>query len=264
VLSTPSYHCSNAIDNYPPPKVATVTFQHVTLSVTQHDVVTWTEKSGSKFEATRRDPNVFRGGLGTALCLITDGNSHAELGVFLSNFGTTDAPQGIVLTQPMGVGHRATLSFDVEPWIGDADVSIQDLSGRFSLLVINAQADLSWDGAFDLDGPLQIFQLFGTRLVNVTARYQRLIARDAAASWWLALHLKSPYAPNSAYATWVADECELGHGANAWDRLVDGVLQGTLPTPSPAFFWGRAFLRAARRALVDSGYCTNTELARVS
>ena len=100
--------------------------------------------------------------------------------------------------------------------------------------------------------PVQILHLSGVRFANVTARYPRLVRRDAA-RWLRAYHRANGRNDVGLIAPWAADEARLGHWSSAHAYLVSQARAGRLRS---AFSGegGMRFISQLERLLHREGY----------
>ena len=104
--------------------------------------------------------------------------------------------------------------------------------------------------------PVQLLSFNGIRMVNVTARYPKLIARDAAS--YLSAYrsqAKDGY-PDSVgiIAAWAADEDELGHRARVAAYLEAQAAAGHLHSGIPEMAGGARFITNLDAFLARTGY----------
>jgi hypothetical protein len=100
--------------------------------------------------------------------------------------------------------------------------------------------------------PIQIWSFRSRRFVNVTRRYPRQIARDAA-RWWTIFthHLR---AGEGFIAAWAADEDLLGHFSLVATTLQTELREGHLRSDISGVPTGRRFVTALQRFLRARGY----------
>jgi hypothetical protein len=100
--------------------------------------------------------------------------------------------------------------------------------------------------------PLQIWSFRSGRFVNVTRRYSRQIARDAA-KWW-AIFTHHVRAGEGFIAAWAADEDLLGRSSFVATTLQTELREGHLHSDLSGVPTGRRFVTALQRFLRAHGY----------
>jgi hypothetical protein len=107
-------------------------------------------------------------------------------------------------------------------------------------------ADSSW--------PVRVYELIGTRLVDVTRRHHPLVRSEAQRQWRYYLEfVRSGRDARGVLAAWAADECLLGREA-----YVRRVLPGAVRRMKPSYAFGgphgAAYVRALWQFLTRTGY----------
>jgi len=134
-----------------------------------------------------------------------------------------------------------------------AEAKLEDLShnGRFEFLTSDAGFECTFTDCADSGAPIEILAFSDRRFTNVTTKYPKLIAKDAAE--WLKLfkhHLSNGV---GLIAPWAADEDLLGHSAQVKSYLAEQLkeqhLKGADFSPS-----GQRFINALNKLLRKYGY----------
>ena len=108
--------------------------------------------------------------------------------------------------------------------------------------------------AFAFSGaPIQIWSYAAGRFTDVTRRFPKQIAADAAKEWRYSLEAGRRYHERRGFlAAWAADQYLLGHKARVARTLAGAAKRGELNGGEPAS--PAAFIRALERLLRSTGY----------
>jgi subtilisin-like proprotein convertase family protein len=108
--------------------------------------------------------------------------------------------------------------------------------------------------------PLQVWHYEGGRLQDVTRRFPRLVARDAASLWRLYLRERRARVKEvrGILAAWLADQYLLGRSAAGWRRLEEAYRRGDVGRGRTMFGYpaGRRYLAELRSFLRRAGYAS--------
>ena len=113
--------------------------------------------------------------------------------------------------------------------------------------------------------PIQLWSLRDGRFVDVTRSFPTAVRRDADRLWQGYLQDRKDKSTDvrGVLAAYLADRVLLGEGADGWARLQEARRQGELSPPAAIGPTGTAYLKALRKLLVDSGYVTKAEAAKL-
>jgi hypothetical protein len=122
----------------------------------------------------------------------------------------------------------------------------------------------SEDGAFPYQfgcyactpAPVRLFSFENDSLVDVTAEYPNVV-RTEADSFWQDMQSADPSSIEGSTAAWVADECQLGYGAQAWVQVQQLDASGKFAAAAAEPFSGATepFVPALSAFLLKNGYC---------
>lgn len=147
--------------------------------------------------------------------------------------------------------NAGTGTYDVSQHnFGDPGERIVTLSGRHEFLTADDTFAYAFTDYADSGLPLRILSFSGGRFVNVTRRYPKLIARDAAR--YLKAFKHDLGNGDGLIAAWAADEDNLGHQSLVASTLAHYFRAGDLRSldyPKP-----RRFLIALSKLLRKDGY----------
>ena len=210
-------------------------------------------------------PSGFAGSAVVQLCLLADGSRPAVL--FGAYSGGAHCCFESALFAPRGTRYALALDANLQR----IDPVIRyDPNGGLAPAVTGGQLVLkSEDGRFPYQfgcyactpSPLALYQLRGTRLVDVTSRYPAF-ARAYLASLGVALRqAESPANADSLFgvvAAYVAQSCTLGSGASAWREVATLERRGLLRDAAyhqAAFVTKGSYVPTLRHFLLSAGYC---------
>ncbi len=156
--------------------------------------------------------------------------------------------------------NQATMTYvKTEYEFGDPGAQIVDLghNGRYQFLTADDSFAYEFTDYAASGLPIRILAFSDDRFVNITRKFPKLIARDAAA--WLRAYRSEAKAgyPDSVglIAAWAADEDELGHSAQVAGYLAKQAKDGHLNSPlAPVVPEGRKFVAKLQRFLRAHGY----------
>jgi len=135
---------------------------------------------------------------------------------------------------------------------GDPGAQLVDLrhNRRFEFLTADDSFAYRFTDFADSGLPIEIFTFADRRFTNVTRRYPKLIAKDAAA--YLSDFKHDLVDGDGLIAAWAADEDNLGHTALVASTLATELKAGDLRSPNYAS--GQKFIAALNRFLRHEGY----------
>ena len=210
-------------------------------------------------------PSGFAGSAVVQLCALADG---ARPAVLLGGYsGGAHCCFLSTLYAPSGRGYRVVLAASIQS-VRPA-VRYDPNEGMVPAISDGALVLESADGTFAYEfgcyactpTPLTLYQLRGTRLVEVARRYPALMRANRAS---LALALRQSESPANAgsifgvLAAYVAESCTLGSGRGAWalvTRLERRGLLGDAAYHQAAFVTRGSYVPTLRRVLLQRGYC---------
>lgn len=138
-----------------------------------------------------------------------------------------------------------------------AGSSIRDLdhNGRYEFVTADAAFKYTFTDGAASGQPIQVLEFRTGRFVNVTRRYPKLIAADAA-GWLKAFKSMAPKYQDSVgvIAAWAADEDELGHSKQVAAFLARQARAGHLNSALDPKESGERFIRHLNRFLRRQGY----------
>lgn len=193
------------------------------------------------------------------LCVASFGGDNPESAVLVGLF--TMGAHCCTFIDAYIVASAGIATPPIEQQIGNPGVELETVDGHAVLVTADNSFAYAFT-AFAFSGmPIRVLELRGKAFVNTTRSYPSLITPDAA-SWWK--YFQQAQAPGSqdptrgtgALAPWVADECMLGDGAQAWAMVnklnAEGKLGTSANTPWPT---GTDYVKALSAFLVAHGYC---------
>lgn len=139
---------------------------------------------------------------------------------------------------------------------GDPSYRLKDLNGDGKPELVSADDRFAYRfTAFAFSGfPIQVWSYARGRFSNVTRRFPKEIAKDAARQWKAYLGARKQHYVRGLLAAWAADEYELGH-AKAVDRaLAKSLARGELKSDQDLPRDPHAYVRALKRFLRSTGY----------
>jgi hypothetical protein len=113
--------------------------------------------------------------------------------------------------------------------------------------------------------PLEVLQLDGDHLTDVTRHFPHLIESDARGWWSDATNPATWQETDNFYGAWLGDECQLGRGGEAWSRLTTlarlGHLRKQKGLAGSYRHWAQNLLQFLHDTLPTGGYCTPRQLS---
>jgi hypothetical protein len=145
--------------------------------------------------------------------------------------------------------YRVSLHF----W-GDPSYRLRDVDGDGRPEFVTADDRFAYRfAAFAFSGmPIQIWSYRAGKFINVTRRFPKLIAKDAAKQWRSYPGLRKWHETRGYIAAWAADEYSLGHARKVERTLTHLIQRGDLagyPPRDP-----HAFIHVLKRFLRSTGY----------
>jgi hypothetical protein len=136
---------------------------------------------------------------------------------------------------------------------GDPGARLETLAGR--PVFLSADDRFAYEfAAFAFSGmPVQLWSFSGGRFVDVTARYPKLIERDAARQLGAWRANRSQGVGLGFIAAWAADEDLLGHESLVRSTLAHALARGELRSIA-GWKGGAAFVAQLQRFLAGAGY----------
>jgi hypothetical protein len=138
---------------------------------------------------------------------------------------------------------------------GDLGYRLQDLDGDGKPELISGDDRFAYRfAAFAFSGfPIQIWSYAGGRFTDVTRRFPKRVAADAARQWRYSREAGRRYHEYRGFlASWAADQYLLGHRAKVAQALAGASKRGELNRGLPAS--PAAYIRSLERFLRSSGY----------
>jgi subtilisin-like proprotein convertase family protein len=150
---------------------------------------------------------------------------------------------------------------------GNAGYALRDLGrdGRAELVSGDDRFAYAFTSFAASADPIQIWSYRGGRFADVTRSFPAAVRRDADRLWQGYLQDRKDKGTDvrGVLAAYLADRVLLGEGADGWARLQEALRRGELSPPAEVGPTGAAYLRAVVKLLVDSGYVTRVEAARL-
>ena len=184
---------------------------------------------------------------------LSDGTGEPQVIVSIDSGGANCCFVDDILRYVPATGHYALTRHDFQY----AGATMKDLSHNGQTEFVTADGRFKYqftDGAAS-GQPLQILAFSGGRFIDVTRRYPKLIAKDAAG--WLRTfrQVQSYHDTVGVIAAWAADEDLLGHSRMVAAYLAEQVQRGTLTVPQgSAQPGGERFVKSLQRFLRKLGY----------
>lgn len=196
------------------------------------------------------------------LCVASFGGSSPELGVLIGLY--TGGAHCCTWVDTYAVRPGGAVAAPIEQDLWDAGGTLQDSAVGTLLSTRDNSFYYQFDAYAASGAPLRILALRGSRLVNLTKDFPKLVAQDAKA-WWSAYQMaqsptyEGPGGGLGLLAPWVADECVLGDGLAAWSKVDqlnrEGRLSGGLEHSGGVWPTGTKYVKALRTFLTGHGYC---------
>ena len=113
--------------------------------------------------------------------------------------------------------------------------------------------------------PIQIWSYRAGRFLDATRSFPGAVRSDADRLWAGYLQDRKDRSTDvrGVLAAYLADRVILGEGAEGWARLRGALARGELSPPAGIGPTGQAYLKALVKLLVDSGYVTKAEAAKL-
>jgi len=152
-------------------------------------------------------------------------------------------------------------------WWGNTGYALRDLDrdGRFELLSGDDRFAYAFTPFAASADPIQIWSYRSGRLVDTTRSFPAAVRSDADRLWQAYLQDRKEKSADvrGVLAAYLADTVLLGKGAEGWKRLQEALRRGELSPAAEVGPTGAAYLKAVVKLLVDSGYVTKTEAAKL-
>jgi hypothetical protein len=184
-----------------------------------------------------------------SLCLASFGGGGLPtvmLGLFTGGAHCCTLMRAIALT-PAGPARA------VDDDLGNAVSSLSRDDGHAVIVTADNAFAYAFTDFADSGMPVRVLQFSSGRFVGVTNRYLALVAKDAA-MWWRNFNSDRTNGLG-LLAAWVADECVLGRGQDAWATVAHLEAEGRLVAPAN---WphGNTYVRELKSFLQKHGYCS--------
>jgi hypothetical protein len=158
------------------------------------------------------------------------------------------------------ISSNAASSSPIKEDIGNPHANVVERNGQ--AVIVTADNAFAYEFAcYGCSGlPISVLELHQGRFVSITSKYPDWITEDSA-YWFMAGDSSAPGAGLGYFAAWVADECTLDQGSQAFDTLnqlqADGYLVST-SNPEQHSGWpsGSAYISQLRNFLSVHGYCS--------
>jgi hypothetical protein len=196
------------------------------------------------------------------LCVARFGGPSPEVGVLVGLYSggahCCTWVDGYVVTSGKMLAHP--LEYDA----GDPGVGVET-SGGYAMLLTKDDSFAYAFAPYAYSGlPVEVLALRGTSFTDTTKDHLARVAADAR-TWWSSYEQAT--APSQegqgdglgVLAPWVADECLLGKGPQAWATVDRLNAQGKLKGGEVGTGWpsGTKYVKALRSLLVQRGYCSS-------
>jgi hypothetical protein len=138
----------------------------------------------------------------------------------------------------------------------DAGYRAKNLDGRGAVELLSSDARFGYvfTAFAGSPFPIQIWELDGGRLRDVTRLFPGQVELDAKGLWRTYLEHGRKDDVRGVLAAWQADQYLLGRDDEGWQALERALKRGDLKGPNGFWPTGRRYLRALRAFLVKTGY----------
>ncbi len=210
--------------------------------------------------------------------LATMGPSTSTVPLCVARFGVSHPVTAVLVATYSGGAHCCTwvaaypvwplsarLRAPVEQYLGDPGARLQAGDGQAVLVTADDAFAYRFDAYAASGMPVRTLELAGDRFVATTRAHPALVAADAATFWSAYLQVQSPEQGEGRggglglLAAWVADECLLGRGTQAWAEVRHlegrGLLTGGPAGQAGPWPVGARYVAALRSFLRARHYC---------
>ena len=186
------------------------------------------------------------------LCVARFGGPQRETAVLLATYtGGNHCCTGID-AYVLGSGTSAPVQL-VEN-IGNPLAGVIESDGHAVIVTADNSFEYQFQSFAGSGTPLRVLEIRGNKFVSTTVEHLDWVSADGG--YWWALFTDSQAGQGlGALAAWVADECTLGNGAQAFNTLAQLEADGSLDSRYAGWPSGADFVSELRSFLAAHGYC---------